>query len=132
MPVKTLLSLLITVPFICGHALAASVLVKWDPSPTNLQHADGHRIYYGQTSRADATHRETPGSGPYDAVIDIPGPGVTSYLISDLPPGLWCFRATAYNQEHESPFSDAEPCLTLEEGEVRVLSPSGFSAEPVD
>ena len=72
-------------PGITGSATLswAPPSVRTDGSPlTNLA---GFRIYYGNAS------------GVYTTSISVPNPGVTTYVVADLPAGQYYFVATAYD-----------------------------------
>lgn len=67
-------------------AEAGDVTLQWDPSPSD--NVDGYIVYYGND----------PASLEYSADVG----NVTTTKISNLPPGLWYFEATAYNEVQES------------------------------
>jgi len=82
----TLVPFTITVkPGITGIATLswAPPTVRTDGTPlTNLA---GFRIYYGTAA------------GVYTTSISVPNPGVTTYVVADLPAGRYFFVATAYD-----------------------------------
>ena len=56
----------------------------------------GFRIYYGMSQ-----------DGPYDNIVDIQDPNVTTHVVSPLVSGVWFFVTTAYNlNDVESTFSN--------------------------
>jgi hypothetical protein len=64
--------------------------VMWTPSTTNVDgsHLDnlaGYKIYYGTVSRT------------YTNSITISNPGITSYVVENLPSGTYYFALTAFN-----------------------------------
>jgi len=72
----------------CLAQLTRSVTLTWlkpaaNTNGTQLTDLDGYRIYYGQTSRN------------YTSVMDINK--TTSYTVSSLSQGTWCFAVTAYD-----------------------------------
>ena len=77
----------------------ASVTLSWQPPTQNsdgtpLTDLAGYRIYYG----VDPTRLSN--------VVELPNPGMTSYLVENLTPDTWYFAATAVNSEaQESEFS---------------------------
>ncbi len=81
-----------------------SLTLSWDqPSlntdGTQLTDLAGYKIYYG-TSSNNYTESMDAGSS-------------TTATINNLPPGLWCFAATAYNSSgNESGFS-SEICVNI-------------------
>ncbi len=55
----------------------------------------GYKIYYG-------TER-----GQYSAVVDVPIPGISDYVLVGLGPGIYYFVVTAYDEAgNESPPSN--------------------------
>lgn len=68
----------------------ASVTLSWTPPTqntdgTSLTNLAGYRVVYGTSSTM------------LDKNIEIPNPGVTSYLIEQLAPATWYFAVKAYN-----------------------------------
>lgn len=89
-----------TLPAISGSAtyniecewLSDSALVSWtlptqNTDGTPYTDPKGIKVYYDQTQ-----------GGPYENVVDLQDPNVTSHVVSPLIPGTWHFVATAYNQ----------------------------------
>lgn len=77
-----------------------SVTLAWE-APTDrldgstLSNLAGYRIQYGLMSET------------YDYEVDIPNPGVLSYVIENLEPGTWYFAASAYDANNlESRLTD--------------------------
>jgi hypothetical protein len=67
-----------------------SATLSWVPPTlridgTPLTNLAGYHIYYGTTA------------GSYTSVISVANPGLTSYVITSLPPGTYYFAATAYD-----------------------------------
>jgi len=79
---------------------SASVTLNWQPPTTNIDGTPltdlaGYRIYYG-------TDLEN-----LSEVIDLPNPGLTSYVVDELTPSTWYFAATSLNSRGlESSLSD--------------------------
>jgi hypothetical protein len=89
-----------TLPAISGSAtyniecewVSSSALVAWtlptqNTDGTPYTDPKGIKVYYDQTQ-----------GGPYENVVDLVDPNVTSHVVSPLIPGTWHFVATAYNQ----------------------------------
>ncbi len=89
-----------TLPAISGSAtyniecewVSSSALVAWtlptqNTDGTPYTDPKGIKVYYDQTQ-----------GGPYENVVDLVDPNVTSHVVSPLIPGTWFFTATAYNQ----------------------------------
>ncbi len=85
-------------PSVAGTA-ADTVTIVWQAPTENtdgsaLSNLGGYKIYYGETS------------GEYSSSIDIPNPGLTSYVVQNLPAGQYYFTMTSYNSAGlESAFS---------------------------
>jgi hypothetical protein len=77
----------------------SSVTLDWLPSSENtdssaLTDLVGYRIHYGATRSS------------LDRRIELRNPGLTRYVVDDLPKGKWYFALTAYNRAgRESDFS---------------------------
>lgn len=77
-----------------------SITVSWQPPTQNedgsyLYDLQGHKIYLGSEP------------GVYDAIIDVPGAGITTYVIESLVTGTYYLSATSYNSSGlESDFSN--------------------------
>ena len=80
----------------CGGGEGATVdeigvaTVMWTPSTTNvdgtyLDNLAGYKIYYGTVSRT------------YTNSITINNPGITTYVVENLPSGTYYFAVTAFN-----------------------------------
>ena len=70
-------------------ATSGSATVVWSPPTTNsdgstLANLAGFRIYYG-TSATSLTQ-----------TLDVPGVGLTSFVVPDLAAGTWYFAVKAY------------------------------------
>lgn len=84
---------------VTSTALAA-VTLNWQPPSGNtdgtpLSDLEGYRIYYG-VDPADFSH-----------VIELPNPGLTTYVVEELTPNVWYFVITALNSRgEESDFSN--------------------------
>ncbi|MEE8345023.1 MAG: fibronectin type III domain-containing protein, partial [Woeseiaceae bacterium] len=68
----------------------ASVTLQWQPPTENtdgspLTDLAGYRIYYGVDS-ADLSD-----------LIELPNPGLTSYVVEELTPNTWYFAMTSVN-----------------------------------
>jgi hypothetical protein len=68
---------------------ANTVTLSWQPptentNGTSLNDLSGYRIYYGENS------------GNYTTSIQVANPGVTTYVVEDLPPGHYYFSMTSY------------------------------------
>jgi hypothetical protein len=68
-----------------------SVTLAWSPPLQNddgsaLTDLAGYRIYYGTQS------------GNYSEVIEIDNPGISTYVVQNLPPATYFFSSTAFNQ----------------------------------
>jgi len=80
----------------------ASVSLQWQPPSENtdgtpLLDLSGYRIYYG-TDPAELSN-----------VIELPNPGLTSYVVEKLTANLWYFAMTAVNNRgQESGFSNQQ------------------------
>jgi len=87
---RTIVLILLSLPFLAGLALAQSVILAWDASTSS--DVTGYRIYYGTST------------GNYMFVTNA-GLVLTQTVV--LPhSGRWFFAATAYETNHlESPFS---------------------------
>ena len=76
------------------------VTLTWTPPTTNvdgtgLNDLAGYRIYYGTAS------------GAYSNMIDLTTPGLTSYVIENLPLDTYYFVVTAYDyNNNESAYSN--------------------------
>ena len=71
-----------------GHALTLS----WDAPMQNsdgstLADLRGYKIYYGDKS------------GDYSTVIEVANPGLTTYVVQNLPSGTYYFALTDYNSQ---------------------------------
>lgn len=77
-----------------------SAMLSWTPPTQNsdgssLNDLAGYKIYFGLSQ------------GNYPNSISIDNPGISSYLVENLPPNTYFFVATAVNQTgQESPFSN--------------------------
>lgn len=59
-------------------------------------------------------YRATVAGGPYTLVVDLADPLATTYLDTNLPDGLYCYVATAYDAElNESDYSN-EVCKLID------------------
>jgi hypothetical protein len=82
-----------------ANAATDAVTIFWQAPTDNtdgsfLTNLSGYKIYYGGAS------------GEYSSSIDIPNPGLTSYVVQDLRPGHYYFAVTAYTSAGvESGFS---------------------------
>lgn len=89
-----------TLPAISGSAtyniecewVSSSALLTWtlptqNTDGTPYTDPKGVKIYYDQTQ-----------GGPYENIIDLQDPNVTTHVVSPLIPGTWFFTSTAYNQ----------------------------------
>lgn len=78
---------------------ASSVTIFWQAPTENtdgsvLSNLGGYRIYYGGAS------------GEYSSSIDVSNPGLTSYVVQNLPAGEYFFAVTSYTSAgEESGFS---------------------------
>jgi hypothetical protein len=78
---------------------ANTVTISWQAPSDNtdgstLTNLSGYKIYYGGSS------------GEYSSSIDVPNPGLTSYLVQNLPAGQYYFTVTSYTSAGvESGFS---------------------------
>ncbi|MBN1567590.1 MAG: hypothetical protein JXA73_07065 [Acidobacteria bacterium] len=89
--VRSFIILLILFPFSNIWALAADVLLEWDPSPS--ANISEYRVYFGNYSRAYNSSV---------AVVD-----QTRYRVTDLGLGTWYFAVTAVDVDgSESDFSN--------------------------
>jgi len=79
---------------------SAAVTLTWQPPTTNIDGTPlvdlaGYRIYYGSDL------------GNMSNVVELPNPGLTSYVVEELTPSTWYFAATSLNsQGQESALSD--------------------------
>jgi len=69
-----------------------TALLSWYPPTeredgTPLRELDGYRVFYGQSPE------------DLDIVVELPNPGLTSYLIQYLDVGTWYFSMTAFDEE---------------------------------
>jgi hypothetical protein len=75
------------------------VTISWQAPTDNtdgsaITNLSGYKVYYGEAS------------GEYSSSIDVPNPGLTSYLVQNLPAGQYYFTVTSYNSAGaESGFS---------------------------
>ena len=78
---------------------ASAITVSWEAPTDNtdgspLTNLSGYKIYYGGAS------------GDYSSTIQVSNPGLTTYVVDNLPPGQYYFAVTAYNATgEESNFS---------------------------
>jgi hypothetical protein len=68
---------------------ANAVTLSWEPptentNGTSLNNLSGYRIYYGERS------------GDYTTSIEVANPGVTTYVVENLPSGQYYFSMTSY------------------------------------
>jgi hypothetical protein len=76
-----------------------SATLSWTPPTTNtdgspLTNLAGYKVYWGTSQ------------GNYSSSVTLNNPGLTSYVVGNLPPGTWYFVATALNSSGaESAFS---------------------------
>ena len=80
---------------------AKTVTLSWQPptentNGTSISNLSGYRIYYG----------ESPGN--YTTSIQVANPGLTTYVVENLPPGQYYFSMTSYTS------SGAESGFTAE------------------
>jgi len=89
-----------TLPAISGSAtyniscewVSASALLTWtlptqNTDGTPYTDPKGIKIYYDMTQ-----------GGPYENIVDLQDPNVTTHVVSPLIPGTWFFTSVAYNQ----------------------------------
>jgi hypothetical protein len=67
-----------------------SVTLSWQPPTENsdgstISDLKGYKVHYGSTSRA------------YAKTIEVSNPGLTTYVVDNLPTGNYFFAVTAYN-----------------------------------
>ena len=82
---------------------ASAVTVSWEAPSDNtngsvLTNLSGYKIYYGEASR------------DYSSTIKVSNPGLTTYVVENLPAGKYYFAVTAYNALGEE--SDFSPELS--------------------
>jgi hypothetical protein len=70
----------------------ASLTLSWDAPTVNtdgssLSNLKGYKVYYGAKSAV------------YTSVVDIPNPGLTTYVVQDLNAGTYYFALAAYNSQ---------------------------------
>jgi len=76
-----------------------AVTLQWDAPTENvdgsaLSDLKGYKVHYGQESNS------------YEDTIEIANPGLTTYVVDNLPSGTYYFAVTAYNSNgHESTLS---------------------------
>ena len=73
------------------QAAEGAVTLTWSPPVQNddgspLTDLAGYRIYYGTQS------------GNYSEVIEIDNPGISTYVVENLPPATYFFSSTAFNE----------------------------------
>jgi hypothetical protein len=71
---------------------ASAVTMRWTPPTENvdssvLTNLAGYRLHYGSSSRS------------LTQLIDIRNPGLTRYVVDNLPAGQWFFALTAYTRD---------------------------------
>jgi len=87
------------VPASAAVSATDGVAIFWQAPTDNtdgtvLTNLSGYKIYYGGAS------------GEYSSSIDISNPGLTSYVVQNLPPGQYYFSLKSYNSAGvESGFS---------------------------
>ena len=87
------------VPPVPPVSAANAVTIFWQAPTENtdgsvLGNLSGYKIYYGEAS------------GEYSSSIDVANPGLTSYVVQNLPAGQYYFAVTSYNSAGvESGFS---------------------------
>src|SRR5262249_11574534 len=69
---------------------ANAVTLSWDPPTANadgtaLVDLKGYKVHYGPTSRS------------YSKTVEVSNPGLTTYVVDNLPTGTYYFAVTAYN-----------------------------------
>jgi hypothetical protein len=84
-----------------------TVTLSWLPPTENedgspLMDLAGYEISYGRQSRMYSSH------------IDVPNPGVTTYVVSGLVPGAYYFTMVAYNQADVRSRLSAELALNVQ------------------
>lgn len=89
---------------VSAGSVSDSITLAWDPPTENsdgsqLNDLAGYIIYYG------------PSSNNYTVSIDVGN--VTIATINDLPSGLWCFTATAYDSGGNESNYSAEICENI-------------------
>jgi Fibronectin type III domain len=76
-----------------------SATLSWTPPTTNDDGTPltltGYRIYWGESE------------GHYPHSVTVSNPGLTRYVVEQLPPATWYFVATALSADGESPPSNA-------------------------
>lgn len=82
---------------------ANAITVSWEAPSDNtngspLTNLSGYKIYYGEASK------------DYSSTIKVSNPGLTTYVVENLPPGQYYFAVTAYNALGEE--SDFSPELS--------------------
>ncbi len=88
-----------------NHKVATAVTVSWQAPTDNangtvLTNLKGYKIYYGEGPRN------------YSSTIQVPNPGLTTYVVENLSPGHYYFAVTAYNSlGEESDFSPEIPTI---------------------
>jgi hypothetical protein len=70
----------------------SSLTLSWDAPTVNtdgssLSNLKGYKVYYGVKS------------GSYGAVVDVPNPSLTTYVVQDLSAGTYYFALAAYNTQ---------------------------------
>ena len=89
-------------------ASAATVTINWQAPTENsdgspLTDLRGYKIYYGATA------------GNYSSNIPIPNPGLTTYVVENLPPGRYYFAVTSYNSQGVESAMSPEVVATTED-----------------
>jgi hypothetical protein len=83
-----------------ASASAGTAALNWSPvtettTDAALTNLAGYKIYYGTSP------------GNLNNVVVLASPGATSYLVTNLAPGIWYFGVTAFtNTDVESAMSD--------------------------
>jgi len=79
-----------TITVAAAGSKSSTVTLSWQPPTENadgsvLMDLKGFKVHYGATSKS------------YSDIIQVANPGLTSYVVQNLPAGTYYFAVTAYN-----------------------------------
>jgi|GEM_PF-2419447 len=95
-----------TITVVAADASSGNVSLSWEAPTENtdgsvLLNLGGYVIHYGSASKT------------YTSTITISNPGLTSYVVEDLPPGTYYFSMTTTTTSGEQSSPSAEASMTI-------------------